>query len=99
MPQVAPPLLDTPERFPNRIRWTKSQCRAMQEAKILTGRFELIDGEIIPKMSQNPPHACAVRLLIAWLTTLFGVLHVQCQLPIAVADADPEHNNPNRTRR
>ncbi len=94
MPQVAPPLSDVPERFPNRIRWTKSQCRAMQEAGILTGRYELIDGEIFTKMSQNPPHACAVRLLIAWLTTLFGVLHVQCQLPIAVGDADPEHNNP-----
>ena len=45
-------------------------------------------------MSQNLPHAYAVRVLIAWLTQLFGVLHVQCQLPISVAEADPDHNDP-----
>jgi Uma2 family endonuclease len=94
MPYAAPRLPESLELFPNRIRWTKSQCRAMREAGILTDRYELIDGEIISKMGQNPPHAYAVRILIAWLTQLFGALHVQCQLPISVAAADPDHNEP-----
>lgn len=94
MPHVAPPVPETPELFPMRVRWTQSQCRAMLDAGILKGRYELIDGEIISKMSQNPPHACAIRLLIAWLNNLFDALHVQCQLPISVGDADPNHNAP-----
>ena len=94
MPQIAPPLPDPPERFPNRMRWTKTQCRFLLESGVLMGRYELLDGEVIQKMSQNPPHAYVVRIMIAWLNALFGDLHVQCQLPISVAEADPEHNDP-----
>ena len=94
MPHIAPPVSAMPEAFPNRVRWTASQCRAIVEAGILTGRYELIDGEIISKMSQNPPHAYTIRVLIAWLVNVFGILHVQCQLPISVGEADPDHNEP-----
>ena len=89
MPQIAPPLPELPDSVTKRIRWTKSQCRAIVEAGILTGRYELVDGDIIPKMSQNPPHAFTVRLLIAWLNRVFGDAHVQCQLPITVRGRRP----------
>ena len=38
-----PDLLTLP---PNRIRWTRDQCKSMQEAGILVGRYELVQGEI-----------------------------------------------------
>lgn len=94
MPQAVEPMTDTREPAPNRIRWTRRQCEAIREAGILTGRYELIDGEIISKMGQNPPHAFVVRALLAWLAGLFGATHVQIQSTIHVADADPEHNDP-----
>ena len=94
MPHIAPPVSAMPEAFPNRVRWTASQCRAIVEAGILTGRYELIDGDIISKMSQNPPHRIAVILLCNWLRVVFGMMFVQSQAPISVGAADPDHNEP-----
>ncbi len=94
MPQIAPQMPEPPERTPNRVRWTTSQCRMIEEAGILKGRYELIDGEIIAKMSQNPPHRIAVILLRNWLIAVFGAMFVQSQASISVGDADPDHNDP-----
>src|SRR5579862_3616878 len=93
MPRVAeaPPL---PEGTPGRIRWTRAQCEAIRDAGILVGRYELIDGEIISKMGQNPPHRMAVVLLHAWLALVFGLLFVQTQAAIDVGSVDPTHNDP-----
>ena len=62
----------TYEPAPNRVRWTRAQCDAIREAGVLNGRYELIDGEVIAKMGQNPPHRLAVVLLHAWLAAVFG---------------------------
>ncbi len=94
MAQVVAPLAAPPETTPNRIRWTRSQCDAIRDAEILTGRYELIDGEIISKMGQNPPHRVTVVLLHAWLISLFGPLFVQAQSSIEVADVDALYNEP-----
>src|SRR5438094_9313716 len=82
------------ENIPNRIRWTRRQCDSIRNAGFLIGRYELIDGEIISKMGQNPPHRMTVVLLHAWLTAVFGALSVQTQATIDVGDADPDHNEP-----
>lgn len=79
---------------PNRKRWTRSECDVMRETGILTGRYELIDGEVISKMGQKPPHSLTVVRLYAWLTAVFGALFVRTQLPIDADGADPDHNEP-----
>jgi Uma2 family endonuclease len=94
VPRSVDPVLATPEPAPNRIRWTRLQSSAIRDAEILTGRYELIDGEIISKMGQKPPHRICVVLLTAYLSALFGTLFVQVQSTIDVGDADPDHNEP-----
>lgn len=82
------------ETLPNRIRWTRRQCDAMRDAGILTGRYELIDGEIISKMGQKPPHAYVIRALLTWLTSLFGANHVQIQSTIDLSEVSPDYDEP-----
>lgn len=82
------------EPTPNRKRFTRRECEFLEQSELLTGRFELIDGEIIFKMPQNPPHALAVMLLTAWLMRVFGEMYARCQLAIDVGAIDPELNNP-----
>jgi Uma2 family endonuclease len=82
------------EPTPNRKRWTRQECKFLVENGLLQGRFELVDGEILSKMGQKRPHAITVVLLIQWLTTVFERNHVQCQLPIDVAQYENEINEP-----
>lgn len=70
------------EDIPNRIRWTAQQCDALRDAGFLTGRYELIDGEIISKMGQKPAHARRVGLFMAWLVKVFGGEFVRVQSTI-----------------
>lgn len=94
MSQVVEPPRGRSEPAPNRIRWTRAQCDAMREAGILTGRYELIDGEILIKMGQNPPHSAALTLLMAWLAGVFGARHVRIQSTIDVSAVDPTYAEP-----
>ena len=67
----------------------------MLEAGFFTGeRFELIDGDLIDKMGQNPPHAGAIQLCMALLVKIFGVERVRVQLPIEAGPADRERSVP-----
>jgi Uma2 family endonuclease len=92
---LSPPLYNEPgEPTPNRIRWTRKQCAAMQQSEILTGRYELIEGEIISKMGQNRPHMITLILIGNWLQRVFGAENVQTQGPIDVASSDNEINEP-----
>jgi Uma2 family endonuclease len=78
-----------------RKRFTRSEVDRMQELGIFDGqRCELIDGELIDKMGQNPPHAQAIRNLFAWLAAIFGVGRVQMQLPIEASSRDSEWSLP-----
>jgi Uma2 family endonuclease len=94
MPQMAEPVPATPEPTPNRLRWTRRQCAAIRDAGILTGRYELIDGEVISKMGHKPPHAIGIRRVMRCLARLFGVEHVMVQLTIDVAEISPEYDEP-----
>jgi Uma2 family endonuclease len=94
MPEIVEPVPATGEPAPGRIRWTRRQCDAIRDAGVLTGRYELIDGEIISKMGQNPPHSVGSLLLREALTAIFGGLYVRVQTTIDVAEADPDHNEP-----
>ncbi len=96
MPRILTPgeIPTPPESAPNRIRWTRRQCEAIREAQILTGRYELIDGEIISKMGQKPSHAYVVSLLMAWLVRLFGAEFVRIQSTIDLSAVSPEYDEP-----
>src|SRR5437867_8451029 len=82
------------ETLPNRIRWTRQQCDRLRDAGVLTGRYELIDGEILSKMGQKPPHAVAIGLLLQWLAGVFGIEFVRVQTTADAGGADPDHNEP-----
>jgi Uma2 family endonuclease len=82
---------------PNRKRWTRHECEFLVDNELLPGRYELIDGEIISKMGQKPPHAVVVTLLMNWLAAVFGALFVRVQTTIDVGDAgvaDRSYNEP-----
>ena len=83
-----------PENFPNRKRFTRDDCRFLVDNGLLTGRWELVDGEIINKMGQKPPHRIVITLLLAYLTRNFDSLRVQIQGPIDVAPQDNPTNEP-----
>jgi len=94
MPQLIVTPEPLPEQSPQRRRFTREECRFLTDNGLLDGRWELVDGEIISKMGQKPPHRVAVVLLTAFLTEVFDPLRVQIQLPIDVAPADNSINEP-----
>jgi hypothetical protein len=68
---------------PSRKRFTRAEAAQMHDSGLFAGqRFELIDEDLIDKTGQNPPHACAIRTLFAWLIQIFGAKQVQIQQPI-----------------
>jgi Uma2 family endonuclease len=80
---------------PPRKRFTRREVEQMLEAGLFAGqRFELIDGDLIDKMGQNPPHSSAIRFLIAWLTKIFGAERILVQLPVEAAAAERERTLP-----
>lgn len=79
---------------PSRKRFTREEARRMVELGLIAGRYELIDGEIIDKMGQNPPHARTFKRLQAWLSTIFTLDLVRLQLPIEVAPEDQARSEP-----
>ena len=82
------------ETIPNRIRWTRKQCDMMQDAGLLTERYELINGEIISKMGQKPPHAFVITALLTWLSGLFGIEYTRIQSTIDLSEISPDYDEP-----
>jgi Uma2 family endonuclease len=82
------------ETFPNRIRWTVEECYRLKDLGFLHGRFEVLDGEVVNKMGQNPPHAFAITQLGIWANRAFGEEFVRIQLPIALDRPDSEYSEP-----
>ena len=87
---IAPEL----EIFPNRYRWTVAECYAMAAEGRLIGRYEIIDGEVIGKMGQKPPHRAAIIYLQKWLLTIFNILQIQSEAPIALPDPEGIYSEP-----
>ena len=80
---------------PRRKRFTRAEVQRLLEGGLFEGqRYELIEGDLIDKMGQHPPHAYAIRLVVAWLARIFGFERVQIQLPIEVAPEDRERSSP-----
>ncbi|MBX3060049.1 MAG: Uma2 family endonuclease [Anaerolineae bacterium] len=74
-------------------RFTVDQYHEMISTGILTDDdpIELLEGWLIPKMSKNPPHALATRLLRMLFTDILpDGWFVDSQEPISTADSEPE---------
>ncbi|HEY3455641.1 MAG TPA: Uma2 family endonuclease [Bryobacteraceae bacterium] len=80
---------------PPRKRFTRDEVEQMLDAGLFAGqRFELIDGDLIDKMGQNPPHSYSLSLLLACLVKIFGVERVRMQQPSEAAPAERERSLP-----
>jgi Uma2 family endonuclease len=78
-----------------RKRFTRSEVERMLDSGIFAGqRFELIDGELIDKMGQKPPHASAIQRCMGLLAAMFGVARVRVQMPIEAGPTDRESSLP-----
>src|SRR6204780_3689373 len=97
------PLLDLPPSppppIPPRKRWTRAQCATLEASGEASGLFdqervELIEGELISKMSKKRPHVYRMNLLRNWLIEVFGGPFVDTEAPIDVAPEDNPTNEP-----
>lgn len=82
------------ETFPDRKRWTIQDCMDFMEQGRLDGRWELIDGEIISKMGQKPPHRSTLHLILQWLVSHIGIFHIQVESPIRISGEYQVFNEP-----
>jgi Uma2 family endonuclease len=89
---TAPPL---PTRdSPPRKRFTRAEYERLIDAGFFTDqRCELIDGDLIEKMGQKPPHALCIARLNVFLVRYFGD-RVRCQLPLEMSLPDANLNLP-----
>jgi Uma2 family endonuclease len=88
------PYKDAVEALP-RKRFTREEVDRLTESGFFEGhRYELIDGDLIDKMGQNPPHAHAIRLALTWLASIFKANCILVQLPIEASAADRERSLP-----
>src|SRR3974390_230542 len=72
-----------------RKRFTREEFDRLIESGFFDGqRYELIDGELIDKMGQNPPHAFTIQLAHNWLASvsLTNLIRVQLSIEAALAD-------------
>ena len=82
------PLQAGTEALP-RKRFTREEFDRLIESGFFEGqRYELIDGDLIDKMGQNPPNAVAIQLALVWLGTVFNLKLIRVQLSIEVSTAD-----------
>ena len=79
---------------PPRKRWTRDECAAMESVGLDLTRYELVEGDLINKMSKNWPHVAAVALLHGWLLRVFGIGFVVQEGPIDVTPQDNPTNEP-----
>lgn len=95
MPAATLPLPTIAEGVLPRKRFTRDEVLQMMDLGLFDGkRCELIDGDLIDKMGQRPPHAIGVQLLTEVLAAIFGLKRVRVQLPIEAAPEDSERNMP-----
>jgi Uma2 family endonuclease len=88
------PYKDTIEP-PPRKRFTREEVDRLMEAGFFEGRrYELIDGDLVDKMGQNPPHARGIQRTFAWLISIFSAATIRVQLPIEVSPAERERSLP-----
>src|SRR5438445_8736808 len=83
-----------PDRGVRSRRWTRKEYYRAAELGLFRPdeRLELLDGEIVRKMTQKPPHASVVARAAEILAQAFGPgIHVRPQLPLILNNwSEPE---------
>lgn len=80
---------------PRRKVWTREEVHALQDSGFFEGhRYELIEGELIDKMGQNPPHSNAIMRAQRLLQKMYAIERIRIQLPIEVCVADRGRSEP-----
>ena len=75
---------------PERKLWTRGEFERLGAASLIDPeRFELMDGELILKVSKHRPHVNAFSFLYLWLLRTFGDMAVNGEAPI---DVHPSEN-------
>jgi Uma2 family endonuclease len=76
----------------SRKRWTREEAAKLTDL-FPDKRYELIEGELINKMGQKPPHACVIAVLPQLLGSAFpGRIRVQSS--IILPDPDGQYSEP-----
>lgn len=83
-----------PETFDNRYRLPVDAYYHLKNLGYLQGKFEILDGEVIDKIGQNPPHATTLTRLLGILVMLFGAEFLRIQSPITLPSPDGLYNEP-----
>ncbi len=85
-PHTGPiPLPDSAE-MPRKL-WTRAQCKALVDAGLLEPEgLELIEGEIVKKMSHGRRHIFACTRIFALLGAIFGFDFIQSQSSLPIDD-------------
>ena len=78
-------LLATPT---GRKRWSRDECQFLENAGLLKGRYELLDGEIVSKMGHHFSHAITVSRLVCYAIEAYGKHRVLIHYGVDVALAD-----------
>ena len=92
---IATPEPPAPPLIPRRKRWTRDECALLESSGILEQqKLELIDGELLSKMGQNPPHVILLSRMMQWLVETLGWGRVYQDAPIDVAPEDNPRNEP-----
>jgi Uma2 family endonuclease len=81
-----PPLV---AESPHHKLWTRDECDRVQSAGVPLRHYELIEGELVQKVSKNHPHMLSLAALMAWLTSVFGAM---CVLQEPTIDVAPQDN-------
>jgi Uma2 family endonuclease len=95
MPAAPMPIPEIADAAPARKRFTREEVDLLAETGVFAGqRYELIDGDLIDKMGQNPPHVSAIQLLLECLARFFAVGMIRVQHPMEAAPGDRERSLP-----
>ena len=73
--------------------WTREQAARLTELFPLE-HYELIEGELINKMGQKPPHSYVIMLLVDALASAFGMLRLRIQMSIDLSGLDGISSEP-----
>ena len=87
MPTLTRSLIKKPaasplNEFPRMKLWTLKEFDKLYDMQILTERCELIEGVIVKKMGQHPPHRALLHAISRWLMGIFGTEYLMNQSPV-----------------
>ena len=85
--------LQLPQPFPRRKLLTRLECTQLASVVELS-RYELIEGDLVEKVSKNHPHSRCLLLLVEWLRDVFGKRVVVQEPSIDVAPEDNPTSEP-----